>query len=219
MYSSQMQGLFDSHMTAENHGDIDGIDQPGEHLAGYGGGSRSIGLTRVVVAVSFPARRQQPRELVAVGRASFGHRFIDVAFDGSNRQRQPFRDIPVGQPLPDKHHDFSFAVGQRQSFGGLAQSCRAGAALLGQRFGPCRATQRRPRVSPCAGRRWLRATPHRPRRSNRPYHRIWLTLPLTRHHRRHATLQRNGRPRRHGALQRSLQALAIEARRNAPRTA
>src|ERR1700722_9605639 len=75
------------------------------------------------------------------------------------------------------------------------------------------------RVSPCAGRRGLRAPPHRPQRSNRPYLRILLTLTLIRHHLRHATLQRNGRQRRRGALQRSLQALAIEARRNAPRTA
>jgi steroid delta-isomerase-like uncharacterized protein len=151
--SSQMQGLVDVHMTAENHGDIDGavavytedvehdvvgfpsgpsrgkdaarnfyayltanfrserwdvlrqyfaddamvleqlmtgtvigslLGLPGngrrisfrmmhvfefrdglisrENLAGYGGGSRSIELTRAVVAVSFPARRQQPSE-------------------------------------------------------------------------------------------------------------------------------------------------------------
>lgn len=176
--STQMQGLIDIHMTAENHGDIDGAvavyTEDVEHdVVGFPdspsrgkdaardfyayltanfrseswdvGGSRSAELTRTVVAVPFPARRQQPRELVALGRASFGHRLIDVAFDGSNRQRQPCRDIPIGQPLPDQHHDFSFAVGQRQSFDRLAQSWRTGAAtLLGQRFGPCRASQRRP---------------------------------------------------------------------------
>ena len=156
---SQMQGLVDSPMTTENHGDIDRavavytedvehdvVGFPtGKYLAGYGGGRRSIELTRAVVAVSFPARRQQPRELVARGRASFGHRFIDVAFDGSNRQRQPCRDIPVGQPLPDEHHDFSFAVGQRQTFDRLAHSWRASAATsLGQRLGPRRTSQRRP---------------------------------------------------------------------------
>ena len=59
-------------------------------------GRDQVELARVVVAGSFLARGQQSRELVAVGRASFAHRFIDVAFDGSNRQRQPCRDMPVG---------------------------------------------------------------------------------------------------------------------------
>jgi hypothetical protein len=83
-----MQGLVDTHMTAENHGDIDGAvavytedverdvvgfpsspsrgmdaarnfyaDLTANFLAGHGGGGQSIELTRVVVAVSFPARR------------------------------------------------------------------------------------------------------------------------------------------------------------------
>jgi hypothetical protein len=70
MDSSQMQGLVDSHMRAENQGDIDGavavytddvehdvIGFPDGPSRGKGRGDRSAELTRTIVAVSFRASR------------------------------------------------------------------------------------------------------------------------------------------------------------------
>src|ERR1700756_322957 len=53
-------------------------------------------------------------ELVSVGDVKLDAGPVDVAFNGTNRDRQPFGDLPVREPCGDERGDLSLAGRHRQ---------------------------------------------------------------------------------------------------------
>jgi len=66
---------------------------------------------------------QERRQFRTAARTGLGHRPVDMALDRAHRQHHPVGHRTAGQPLPDQHHDFSFAVSKGQRLGCSAQ-CR-----------------------------------------------------------------------------------------------